>query len=193
MDTTDLSNPTISPHAIVLPILSGLAILLLIVPFIWHYRNKNVGACSLIIYITLNNLFTFINAIIWPNEDYDNWWKGYGLCDIEAKLQYPLTTGIACATLCITRNLANVLDVDRAVLAETKATRRNKMIIDFTICFGVPILQIGLHYIVQPNRYVITAIAGFLASFDNSWPTIVLMFIWPLIFSITNCYYASMS
>lgn len=182
-----------SAEAILLPIFAFLAILLLIVPFIWHWRLRNIGACSLILYINLANFFTFINAIIWPAENFDSWWNGAGLCDIEVKLRWPCVTGLACATLCITRNLANVLDVDRAEVMPTKASKRRKVAIDLAICFTIPVLQIALHYIIQVNRYNITVIGGCHESYDNSWPTIVIMYIWPPLFSLINCYYAGMS
>jgi len=192
---TEIMEPVYpkSAEAILLPIFASFAIILLIVPFIWHWRLKNIGACSLIFYISLANFFTFINAIIWPTEDFDSWWDGAGLCDIEAKLKWPYVTGLACATLCITRSLANVLDVDRAELSPTRSSKRRKVAIDLAICFTVPVLQIALHYIIQVNRYYITAIGGCAPSYDNSWPTIVIMFMWPLIFCLVNCYYAGTS
>ena len=188
MDTTY----PMSAHAIILPIFASFAITLLLVPFIWHWRLKNVGACSLIFYLSLANFITFINAIIWPTENFDSWWNGAILCDIIAKIRYPCVTGLACATLCITRNLANVLDVERAEVSQTNASRRRKIYIDLGICFTVPIMQMLLHYIIQYNRYYITAIGGCVPSYDNSWPTIVIMYMWPLIFCLINCYYAGM-
>lgn len=188
-----IPNDTKSVQAILLPIFSLLAIILLTVPFIWHWRLRNIGSCSLIFYISLANFFTFINAIIWPTENFDSWWNGAGLCDIEAKLKWPCVTGLACATLCITRSLANVLDIDRAEVLQTRASKRKKAVVDFAICFTIPVLQIALHYIIQVNRYYIMAIGGCAPSFDNSWPTIVIMYIWPLIFCLINCYYAGVS
>jgi pheromone a factor receptor len=176
-------------EAIALPIFAFLGILSLIVPFTWHYKNRNVGPCSLILFIIMADFFTFINVSIWPTDDYGNWWLGYGLCDIEAKLQYPYMTGVGCATLSITRGLAIAIDVDRAEVLETRGSKRRKVLIDLAICFTLPILQIILHYIIQPNRYYIEPIGGCTASFDNSWPTIVIMFMWPLILSLINCYY----
>ncbi|KAI9746626.1 MAG: a-factor receptor [Claussenomyces sp. TS43310] len=179
-----------SAGTIALSVFACLAFLLLIVPFIWHYRNRNVGACTLIFYLNLQNMFTCINAIIWPNENYDSWWIGTGLCDIEVKLQQPLVTGVVCSVACIFRNLANALDTDHAHISLTSASKRRKAFIDIAICCGLPILQIVLHYIIQVNRYYIGAIGGCAASYDNSWPTIVIMYIWPVVLSLMSCYYA---
>jgi pheromone a factor receptor len=188
-DTADGSYPK-SGHAIALPILTLLAIILLIGPWICHWRHRNIGACSLIFYLNLANFFTFVNVIIWPTENFDSWWDGVGLCDIEAKLKWPYVTGLACASLCVTRSLANVLDVERVEVSSTRASRRRKMLVDIAICFTVPFLQLILHYIIQYNRYYITAIGGCTPSYDNSWPTIVIMYIWPLLFCLVDCYYA---
>ena len=179
----------LSAEAIALPTFTCIGILIIIVPFTWHYRNSNVGTCSLILFVTLANFFTFVNAIIWPTDDYKNWWLGYGLCDIEAKLQFPYMTGVGCATLCITRGLAIAIDVDRAEMLQTRSSKRRKVLTDLALCFALPILQIILHYIIQPNRYYIEPIGGCAASFDNSWPTVAIMFMWPLILCLINCYY----
>jgi pheromone a factor receptor len=192
---TDMDSPIVHPrsaHAYLLPILSFFAIVILIVPFKWHWRLKNIGACSLAFYLSLSNLFTLINAIIWPTDNYDQWWDGAGLCDIEAKLRWPLITGIACSTLCICRNLANVLDVERSEISSTRASKKRKMIIDILLCYGIPVLQILLHYIIQYNRYIIGVLAGCLPTYDESWPTIVIMYMWPPIFCIANAYYCGM-
>lgn len=183
------TSPNLQAQAITLPLFSSISIALIIIPFVWHYRNKNLPACTLFAWLILSNLFTFVNAIIWPNEDYASWWDGAGLCDIEAKLYWPIFTGIPCAVCCILRNLAKVLRIDRATMNTTKKQRRCMLIVDCLICFLVPFLQIVLHYCIQPNRYIIEAVGGCAASFDQSWPTIAIMYVWPVIFALAGCYY----
>jgi pheromone a factor receptor len=191
MDTL-IANGTSAPlsMAIALIVFSASALVILVVPALWHWKVRNVGACSLIFHLTLGNLCTFINAIIWPNENYASWWNGVGLCDIENNIKWPYITGVTCATACITRNLAVVLDVDRSELNTTIARKHRKMLLELAFCFAIPVLQIPLHYVVQDNRYFIQAIGGCGPVFDQSWPSIVIMYIWPLLFSLLNCYYA---
>jgi pheromone a factor receptor len=177
--------------SIALPIFSIFAILIPIVPLITQFRTRNVGLCALIFYLELMNCMTFVNAIIWPNQDYANWWIGYGLCDVEVKIKAVLGTGAPCATLCITRRLARVFDEDAQVVHETRATVRRHRLVDIAICFGLPLLQMALHYLTQLNRYYLEPIGGCVTSYDNSWPTIVIFFIWPPLFSLLNCYYGS--
>lgn len=64
---------------------------------------------------------------------------------------------------------------------------------DLAICFAVPILIVGLHYIVHTHRYVIVAIGGCTDTYNNSWPIIPIIMIWPLIFTLINVYYAGTS
>lgn len=183
------SSTNLKAHAITLPIFSALTNALIIAPFTWHFRNRNLGACALIVCLFTLNIFTFVNAIIWPNEDFASWWNGHGLCDLEAKLLWPLYTGIPCSIICITRSLASVLRVDQANLRTTQRQRRRKLCIDCMICFFVPFLQLILHGVIQPNRYFIVAIGGCAPSFDESWPTIIIMYMWPEVFAITLCCY----
>src|SRR5690348_7283483 len=72
-------------HAYTIPALSLFGILILIVPFIFHLRARNTGACALIAYLSLYNLMVLVNAIVWPDENYAEWFDGVGLCDVELK------------------------------------------------------------------------------------------------------------
>ncbi|OBT72169.1 hypothetical protein VF21_10521 [Pseudogymnoascus sp. 05NY08] len=184
-------EPT-TAHAYILPILSLLAILILIVPFIFHLRARNTGACALIFYLSLFNLLVFINVLIWPDNNFADWWNGAVLCDIEVKILWPITVGVAASTMAITRALANVLDVENAELNPSKAQKRRKVLVDLAICFAVPLLIVGLHHIVHNRRYLIVAIGGCTDSYSGSWPTIVIIFIWPLIFTLLSVFYAAL-
>jgi pheromone a factor receptor len=202
MDNTTSANPfnfqdyfvvdPISGQAIALPIFCLIAILINIIPFLALSSGSriNISACSLIIYIFLANLFTLINSLLWPTNDYANWFSGIGLCDIETKLQLPIITGIAAATACLTRELAEALDTKSAKVTSTRRDRRNKIIIDSLLCFALPTLQIILHWLVQDVRFFLAVLAGCGASYDASWPTVVIMYIWPVIFSLLSCIYS---
>lgn len=164
-----------------------------IVPLIKYAFHKNLAACTLICWLLLGNLFTVINAIIWHNDDFASWYDGVGLCDLEAKLYYPIFVGIPAAILGLTRNLARCMNVDSFSITTTKQDRLHRFFIDCTTLYLVPVLQIGLHYITQINRYYITAVGGCAPSFDQSWPTIVIFFMWQEIFPLAACYYCGTS
>jgi pheromone a factor receptor len=172
-------------------VFSLLSVVLCLVPFAWHIKNRNIPACSLILWIVIFNTFTFMNSLIWPTGDVSNWWDGAVLCDIQAKLFWATYSGDAGALAAIMRNLARVMDVNRGALVPTRAQRKREVIIDVSFCFAYPIFHIATHYIVQTNRYYIFQIVGCTPSWDWSWPTIVLIHIWPSIFCIIGSYYTS--
>ncbi|KAI9748081.1 MAG: a-factor receptor [Lichina confinis] len=178
-----------SAGAIALPILAIFSIVLVVPPGIWHVKNRNVGACSLLFWITLANLFVFMNALIWPTDNIGSWWRGYGLCDVQVKLTWGFAAGSAGSIACIMRNLARVMDVDRAVVRTTQAQRRRQTIVDLLWCFGCPIYVMSVDYIVQTYRYYIFTVAGCTPAIDSSWLAIVLVIIWGPIFCLLAAFY----
>lgn len=190
---TDPPSLSVYPTAVVVAVLSGVAVLLDIGPFIWHFKNRNLAAGSLVFWIIILNLTNFINAIIWPNDNVSTWWLGYGLCDIEVKLFVGTWVALTGALACIMRNLARVMDTANTVLVPSKAQQLRQRVIEIALIFAAPVLLMLFHYIVQSNRYYLWAIAGCNPGFDNSWVSIVLIFIWPPIFSLIDTYYAGES
>ncbi|OBT61629.1 hypothetical protein VE03_08839 [Pseudogymnoascus sp. 23342-1-I1] len=186
-----LREPT-TAHAYILPTISLLSILLLIVPFILHLRARNTGACALIGYLCLFNLMAFVNVLIWPDNNIGDWWDGAVLCDIEVKIFWPVTVGVAASTMAITRSLAIVLDVENADLNPSRGQKRRKLLVDLAICFAVPVIIAGLHVIVHTHRYIIVAIGGCTDSYFGSWATIIIIFIWPLVFTLISVFYAGL-
>lgn len=178
------------PTAVVLPILSGIATILDIPPLIWHLRNRNIGASSLVAWILVLNVATFINAIIWPKDDMHNWRHGNVLCDIEAKLFVGSSVAGAGALACIMRSLARVMDTDNATITPSRSQRRRQRVIELLFCFGCPVFIMVAHYIVQDRRYYIFAISGCGCSYDASWVSVVLIDMWPAIFALIDAYYA---
>lgn len=186
----DGENFSLASHAIVIPLLSIIVIILDLPPFSWHLKNRNLGAASLIFWIILTNIFTTVNALIWPNADIKTWWHGEILCDIEVKLGMGSHLGICGSLVCIMRSLAQVLNTSNAALSPTRGQRRKQLIIDIMLCFGFPAFEMAIHYVIQPSRYYIFPIGGCTVSFDNSWPSIVIYHIWAPILCFVVVYYA---
>ena len=148
-----------------------------------------MAATSLVFWIFLCIFFDGVNSLIWPSGDTAHWWKGYVLCDIEVKLVGAWQAGIPGALLCIMRNLSKVLDTEHTILITSKTMCRKQLAFDLFFCICIPIYMISIHYVVQPSRYYIYQLAGCLAPWDNSWPTIVLMAIIPPLLSLGAVYY----
>lgn len=181
------------PTAVAVPVLALTAFIIDIPPLAWHIRNRNLAASSLVGWVMLSNLMNFVNTLIWPTDDTANWWDGSGLCDVEVKLMIAITFGFVGALVCIMRNLAKVLDTKRTILNPSRAEHRREATIACLLCFGGPMYGIAVHYIVQPSRYYIFAISGCTTSYDNSWPKLVLILIWPPLLGVVVVYYSGKS
>jgi pheromone a factor receptor len=176
--------------AVVLPVFSAIALALDIAPFVWHVRGRNVGAASLIFWITLLLLMNIVNPIIWPRDNFADWWIGHGLCDIEIRLQLGASVGCPAAASCILRRLAQVLDTKRITVKTGASDKRRQTVMDLLICFGAPVAVMISYYAVHVNRYDLFAITGCSWPIDDSWVSIALVLIWPVIFCVFCVYYA---
>ncbi|MCJ1235234.1 a-factor receptor [Varicellaria rhodocarpa] len=185
-------NFSISPAAVTVQVLSILTLVLDIPSFVWHIKNRNLSASVLVFWIILVNFFDLVNALLWPTDDVGNWWHGQIWCDIQVKLVNASNVAILGAIASTMRALAIALDTDRIVLSASTAQRRRNWIIDGLLCFGLPLYMIVIHYVVQPTRYYIFAIAGCTPSFDNSWPSIVIIYIWPPIICLLDAFYGGL-
>jgi len=178
------------PAAIIVPALSAVTIVLDIPPLVWHYRHRNVGACCLVLWLIVLNLMNFINAIIWPTDNMAKWWRGAGLCDVEIRLMIGSLIALPGALACIMRSLANVMNTNKTVLVPSASQRRRQYVLDLLLCFGCPLYLMLVYYVVQDKRYYIWGITGCNWSADNSWVAIILVLIWPPLFTLVDTYYA---
>jgi pheromone a factor receptor len=189
MDTSYINSTGPFPlpaMSVILPILSIAAILLEIPPFFCNLRNRNYGAVSLILWLGLIQFFYFVNPMIWSRDNVDSWWDGSGLCDLEVRIQIGSEVAIPGSILCIVRRLARIMDTSKAVVVPSPARRRLDALLDIFLCIGFPVLLMALYYIVQPIRYFIYTTTGCDAALQRSWPSILIISIWPLILSMIN-------
>lgn len=170
-----------SPSAIIIPILAAISCILCLPVLVTHIKSRNLAASVLTFWIALENVFNVTNPIIWPTDDWLDWWLGYGLCDVEVKLTLASSMAYIGALVCIYSQLASVLNTDRLVIATSPAQRRRRIALEVTLCFGLPVYIMVAHYVVQPSRYYIFAIGGCELSMDPSWPSTVLVAMWPLV------------
>ncbi|KAF2719583.1 fungal pheromone STE3G-protein-coupled receptor, partial [Polychaeton citri CBS 116435] len=178
------------PSAVGLAIASIFVIILMLPPMWWHARNRNLGATLLVGWLVLLNLFTFINALIWPNDDISNWYDGNVLCDIQVKFQIAARVGAPAANACVLRALAIVMDTDRATLGQSAAERRRNHTVELLWAVGFPLSMFLAHYIVQWNRYYLFGISGCVAGVSDSWVTLVLINLPGPVWTLVNVYYA---
>ena len=189
-----MDPPAVYPAGIVLAFLSAATLLLDIPPFIWHVNHRNLAPATLIMWIILLNFTNVLNVILWPNDNYTpHTYHGEGVCDVEAKFFVGSWVALPCAFASILRNLARVMDPENIILSPTKAQKWRERAIDLLLTWACPIYLMAVHYVVQPNRYILTGISGCFPSFDESWLSSVLVFMWPCIFVLIDAYYAGKS
>lgn len=178
------------PTAVLIGTFSFLVSILITPPMLWHLRNRNIGATSLILWVLVLTLQMFLNAVIWPNDDTSNWFDGNALCDIEVKIQVASYVGFPASAACVLRALTRVMDTERASLGLTKEQRRKGYVLDILLCAGFPALQMLFHYFVQAKRYFIFGISGCVPSQESSWLTELLLTTPPVIWTLVCTYYA---
>ncbi|KAI1816206.1 GPCR fungal pheromone mating factor [Poronia punctata] len=165
-------------------ILATVGILLCWVPFRLLSRNGEFAGAVLIIDVSLMNLFTIINSIIWHTDDVKTWWDGSGLCDLEVYLWSPLQTIYAAAIFTIMFHLAQQVKVGR------RSRRRNLVILQAAFIFPIPVFQLAFTYFDLAQRYIVGTGIGCSAVYDSSWPTMVVYDVPPALFALLSVPYA---
>ncbi|KAL4884117.1 pheromone A receptor-domain-containing protein [Aspergillus karnatakaensis] len=183
---------TRSAEGVALQVFSFLAVAGLIPPLALHWKNRNFPAVQLVGWFLVLNTFNILNAFLWPTDDVATWYDGQGLCDFEAKIFISSYVAVPGSLLCIFRSLANVMDTSRATLVPSKRQRWRNRAMEFLFCILVPLIAAVMHIFYQGNRYYIFAISGCVTSQDESWVSLALGYIWPLVICLIATYYCGL-
>ncbi|OTB07978.1 hypothetical protein M426DRAFT_217178 [Hypoxylon sp. CI-4A] len=143
------------------------------VPFRLLWRNGDFAAVVLILDVALMNFFTVLNALIWRGDNWDNWWTGEGLCDVEVYLAMPLETIYAAAIFAVVYQLAQHVRLTRAS-AMNRKERTRRALVQAAVIFPIPLFQALFTWFDLAQRYRIGAVVGCMPVFDNSWPRFVV-------------------
>ncbi|KZV83956.1 fungal pheromone STE3G-protein-coupled receptor [Exidia glandulosa HHB12029] len=171
-----------------LPIFSFLAVLLVLLPLPWHIKARNVATLSLIAWLAVCNFMRGVNAVIWMNNvhiHYRVW------CDITAKAFIGMGVALPACSFCITRYLEHVSSARYAVT--TAADKRRRQKIDLCFTFGLPIIIMCLHYVVQGHRFDIIEHTGCQPHIYISIPGIIICFVPAIILSLGSIIYAALA
>jgi pheromone a factor receptor len=169
-----------------------IGIILCWVPFRLLARNGEFVAVVFIIDVVATNLFTILNASIWPNDDMTHWWDGVGYCDAQVYLILPMQCLYASCIFELTRALAQRLRL-RRVNDLSQPERRRQLIIQASIIFPVPILQIILTWFLLSNRYMIGTVIGCYGMFGQNWFKIMVFNFPPALFALATIPFACKS
>lgn len=179
------------PLAVFFAVASLLNLLLLAPPCHSHFKNRNIPATVLVLSAIIGDLCIFMNAIIWSNDDIDNWYTGVGFCDVQIKIMGVQQVIFHSSVAMILRGLAQVMNTNSSSWTMTAAKRRRNVVIDLVCCVGLPMLQMLFQWITQPFRYYILGIAGCTVPVDGSWLYLLLTLGPSLAWGAVDVYYSS--
>ncbi|KAJ0416531.1 pheromone A receptor-domain-containing protein [Aspergillus carlsbadensis] len=194
MSEVNSISPRLTPSAqtVAMQALSFIAILISLPPLVLHWKNRNFPCVTLICWFLILNLFNIVNAFLWATDDIANWWEGHGLCDIEVKIITGSYVGVPGTLVCIFRSLALVLDTRRAALVPSKRQRWRNRVMELSFCLVIPSIACITHLVYQGNRYFIYGGCGCIPSIDQSWVSLVLGYMWPLVICFIASYYCGL-
>ncbi|KIW20392.1 hypothetical protein PV08_00967 [Exophiala spinifera] len=178
-----------SAYSVVFSILAFTGCLACIPPLVVHIRAGNTAAIILTVGVIIMCSFNALNALLWPTAASDTWWNGKILCDIEAKLYFGQAVSFNGVLLCLFRHIASILDTDRMSLGASRRQRMVTITVEIGLCIVLPCIVMAAHCLVSPQRYWIRTIAGCTPSLDNSWPSLVLIYMWPMALCLAACIY----
>lgn len=184
-----LNNMQYSSYSLVFSILAVIACLACIPPLMVHTRAKNVAAIILTVGVIIMCFFNALNALLWPTAAQDAWWDGKILCDIEAKLYFGQAVSFNGVLVCLFRHIASILDTQRISLGHSRRQHMVTITVDIGLCIVLPCIVMAAHCLVSPQRYWIRTIAGCTPSLDSSWPSLVLIYLWPITLCLAACVY----
>ncbi|KAJ8515195.1 hypothetical protein ONZ45_g7334 [Pleurotus djamor] len=171
-----------------LPVAAFVAAFLVLIPVPWHWRARNVATCAIISWLFVINIIYGINSIIWAADVIDRYpiW-----CDICTKIIVGASFALPICTMCVCKHL-EMVSSNRKVQYDYNDKRR-RIIFESVMCFGLPMIFMALHYIVQGHRYDVFQYIGCQATVFISIPAVMIIWVPPLFFSLMTLVYASLA
>ncbi|KAH9476601.1 Pheromone B beta 1 receptor [Psilocybe cubensis] len=171
-----------------LPVFAFITAFLVLTPLIWHWRSGNVAVIAISLWLFVVDIIYGVNTIVWAgnvNDPMPVW------CDITSKIVVGASFALPLATVCICKHL-EMVSSSRKVSYDI-ADRKRRMIFEGIMCFGIPLLFMALHYIVQGHRYDVFEDFGCQATVYISIPAIFIIWFPPLLFSVITLIYAALA
>lgn len=145
-------------------------------------------ASSLIVWFCIDNIFGFVDALVWSGPDFAQQWDGKGFCDLNVRISSGTSLGQMCATTCIIFNLYMILAArNHGFLA---AHSKSRLWINIAMCWINPLILMGVSVIVQTNRYNVVRYRGCTATYKATVGSVLLYSGWNLIWIALACVFA---
>ncbi|KAI0462393.1 hypothetical protein LJB42_003885 [Komagataella kurtzmanii] len=174
-------------------VLSSLGLVLTVPLFVWHGMSRNIPALSLIVWLFLMNLEILVSASIWSWGNFMTVFDGYGWCDVMIKLHTGAVPGILSCVSAICFNLWVVLSGSEFTSRWMSMSTKKKIAIDLASCWTLPVVLIGLSYIVQVFRFFVLKYSGCVAVVAQSYVTILIYSVWLVIASLFASVFAGLT
>lgn len=169
---------------------SFLGTILILVPLLFHVRNKNVAIISLCLWLSLFNGIVFINGIVWNGVPQESSPAGKGYCDIATRLQRVTQTALIGCAIAILRYLATILS-SKGSPAMTTANKVRQNLIDIAIIYTAPIFMTVIQLILfREPRYAIIQFYGCTSVIDETAWESLLVTIWAPALGVYAIFYA---
>ncbi|KAM5538797.1 hypothetical protein V8D89_007519 [Ganoderma adspersum] len=160
---------------------SFLAAAIVLVPLPGHWRARNIPTLSLIAWLFVLNVAHGVNVVEW----YDNTEIKLKIwCDTISKLVIGANMAIPAACFCLALRLEGIAAVRSVKTSHTN--KRRKMLVDIAICVGLPMIEMGLHYIVQGHRFDIVERFGCQPEDYISLPEFFLIWFIPILLCLST-------
>ncbi|KAJ7661863.1 pheromone A receptor-domain-containing protein [Mycena rosella] len=154
----------------------------------WHWRARNVATLSIIFWLFAINLIFAIDSVMWANSiDI----MALVWCDITTKLIIGSNFALPAACLCICIHLEQVSSI--RVVRTTVADKRRRQLFEAFMCFGLPLLFMALHYIVQGHRFDIIEEYGCRPATYLSVASVFIVWIPPILMAVAALVFAGLA
>lgn len=151
----------------------------------WHVRSRNIPQIVMMVYLEIELLNTFVNAIIWGGEDFYNAWRGYGWCDVMVRLQLGTSIGLASCATCILLKLFFIF-LANDVTVFWFENRWAQPATEIVLSIVIPLLLGGLSIFAQPSRYFIFRATGCVPTLGKDTISVLLFYFWIMFFSLVD-------
>nr|ANB67024.1 pheromone receptor [Agrocybe salicacicola] len=161
-----------------LPIASFICAVLSLAPLPWHWRAGTVPTVSIALWLFVSNLINGVNTIVWAGNVriVSPIW-----CDISTKIIIGANVALPASIFCLCIHLERVSSIRQ--ISTSHVQKRRRQWFDGLMCFGIPMIYMTLHYVVQGHRFDIIEDFGCRASTYVSIASVFLVWVPPLFFS----------
>ncbi|KAK4196502.1 putative pheromone receptor [Triangularia verruculosa] len=156
------------------------------------FRSGEFAGTVLCVITMILNSFTVINALIWRDNNVEEWFAGYGWCDIQTYIKFGLDTAFNISLFEIMRGLASKVAMNRATTLTSKERRRNR-IVSAAVIFTVPAVQMILTYFVAVGRYNVSTLVGCGVYYFPNWIFLVFFVLPTPIFAVAAAIMAGLT